>query len=107
MNNTEARKLLQRLRKILDDSQESLHTRHPLTVIRNGLGAALEPQPSAVETHSMSTESQDYSSYLDFQSLPQDYLGLASAQNIDWNSFSGDFQLGFPDLWTTDLGNLE
>ncbi|CAI6331898.1 unnamed protein product [Periconia digitata] len=83
-------------------TQCNTHPDHPLTVIRKGLITAFSAQS---DPSSLSQQIPSSLLDFDFQLLPEDFLGLASSQNIDWNDFS-TFETGVPESCDTDFGNL-
>ncbi|KAF2653320.1 hypothetical protein K491DRAFT_718150 [Lophiostoma macrostomum CBS 122681] len=106
IDRAEAIKSLQVLLDIVNESHGVLHSSHSLLVIKNGLSTALDAQSSASRAYSTISECQDYSSYLDLQSLPQNHAGPTCAQSIDWITFSNNYHDGFSDLWTRSLGDF-
>lgn len=107
IRNNDAVKYLQQLLNILNQPNTLLHQNHPLIVIKNGLNAAIGSRAGVMQVADDGNSETQAGVNFDFQLLPDDILGLASAQNIDWNAFPTDLEAGFPELWDTDVVNYE
>ncbi|PVI01027.1 hypothetical protein DM02DRAFT_591890 [Periconia macrospinosa] len=97
---------LQELLHLLNAQNVKLHANHFLAVIKNGLNAAIGTHiTSGQNTQEWNQDVQPPLQEFDFQLLPEDIFGLASAQNIDWNAFPANFETEFHASWDGDTGS--